>query len=69
MEADVDVEDEREDNNVDEGREVVAEHVVKPGAEVAEDSESDCCGTGIDKLADDGSQEVVDGGKESENAK
>ena len=68
MEADVVVEDERVDNGVGEGRELVAEHVVKPGAEVAEDSESDCCGTDINKLADD-SQEVVDEGTESENAK
>ena len=42
MEADVDVEDEKVDNDVGEGREVVAEHVVKPGAEVTEDTESDC---------------------------
>ena len=37
----------RVDNDVDEGEEVVAEHVVKPGAEVAEDSDSGCCGTDI----------------------
>ena len=51
VEVNVDAEDERVDNDVDEGAEVVAEHVVKSGAEVAEDSDSDRCGTGIDELA------------------
>ena len=66
MEVDVDAEDERVDNDVDEGAEVVAEHVVKPGAQVAEDSDSDCCGTGINELGDDDSQEAVDEGTELE---
>ena len=35
VEVNVDAEDEWVDNDVDEGAEVVAEHVVKSGAEVA----------------------------------
>ena len=68
MEADVVVEDERVDNDVDTGAEVVAEHEVKPGAEVAQDSDGECCGTEIEELADDDSQEAVDERTELDNA-
>ena len=60
MEVDVVVEDERADNDVDAGAPVVAEHDVKPGAEVALDSEGECCGIDPEELADDDSQEAVD---------
>ena len=54
---------------MNEGAEVVAEHVVKPGAEVADDSDRDCCGVDIDELEYDDLQEEVDEGTELENAK
>ena len=68
VEIDVVVEDERVDNDVDAGAEVVAEHEVKPGAEVAQDSDGECCGTDIEDLADDDSQEAVDERTELDNA-